>query len=55
MGSHRWIIWIGVLLIFLYTIGFALVQREEKNTLGAWAVLIVALTALVIPFFTILR
>ncbi len=55
MSSHQWIIGIVVLIIFFYTIGFALVQREEKNTLGAWAVLIVALTALVIPFFTILR
>lgn len=55
MSNYRWVILIGIVVIFAYTIGFALQQRNENNMLGAWAIFIVALLSLTIPFFTILR
>jgi hypothetical protein len=48
-------IFILVFIMFAYTIGFSLQLWKEKNKLGAFGVLILALTVGVAPFFTLHR
>lgn len=49
------IIWIGMLAVFIYTMGFAKELWKEKDKSGAVVVTLIALGVIVTPFFSILR
>lgn len=46
---------IAIVVVFVYTIGFARVLWKEKNKIGSIAVSILACVALVLPYFTYFR
>lgn len=46
---------IALVVVFVYTIGFARALWKEKNKIGSMAVLILACVSLVLPYFTYFR
>jgi len=43
---------IFVFVVFVYTAGFAVVLWKNKNKLGSLAVLVLAISLLIAPFFS---
>ncbi|HLR14684.1 MAG TPA: hypothetical protein VK144_02590 [Bacillota bacterium] len=49
------LIWVGMLIVFMYTIGFAKELWKDKNKSGAVVVTFIALGVIITPFLSILR
>jgi hypothetical protein len=46
------LLWLLVIMVFLYTMGFALSLWKNKNKIGAIAVFFLAVFAIVLPYLT---
>lgn len=49
------ILWAGIIVVVLYTIGFGHTLWKKKNKLGALAVFMLACLAILLPYFTYFR
>ncbi|MBD8027562.1 hypothetical protein ACH0B5_01025 [Ureibacillus sp. 179-F W5.1 NHS] len=49
------IIWLVIVIMFLYAVGFAITLWKEQNKKGAIAVFILAIMIVVVPFFSVLQ
>ncbi|MFD2445365.1 hypothetical protein ACFSO7_15480 [Bacillus sp. CGMCC 1.16607] len=48
-------IFLIALLVFFYTLGYSITLWKEKNKMGSLAVLLLALSVIITPFFTVIR
>ncbi|MFS0600426.1 hypothetical protein [Peribacillus frigoritolerans] len=48
-------VWIIMISIFLYTIGYSIELWKDKNKVGSFAVFTLALSIVVVPFLSVLR
>ncbi|HWL24433.1 MAG TPA: hypothetical protein VNR38_11900 [Ureibacillus sp.] len=48
-------VWITMIGMFLYTVGFSIELWKQKNKLGSIAVSVLAVSIVIVPFFSILN
>lgn len=44
-----------VFVVFIYTVGFAITLWKDKNKMGTFAILILAISIVIVPFFSDIR
>ncbi|MGM8216664.1 hypothetical protein ACLIA0_14050 [Bacillaceae bacterium W0354] len=49
----RVFIWMIIIIMFIYTIGFSITLWKEKSKQGAIAVFIIAVLIVIAPFFSV--
>jgi hypothetical protein len=49
------VIWLLMIIVFFYTIGFAITLLKEKNKVGFVATFLLAISIVVAPFFSVLK